>query len=111
MAAESRNQSGHDPAESLIDDLIHDILSSAGKPPKGAAPGSVRALIETALATPSQTSALERMLVAQTVAATLADALAPAIAEALTPEIMKALEHYPAGKHAKQGERAAARKT
>ncbi|SEN46437.1 hypothetical protein [Nonomuraea pusilla] len=92
----------HDPAESLIDDLIRDILTEAGQSTKARGRGGdpMTALIETAIASasrsPSATSTMERLLVTHAIANALADALAPALAEALAPEIMKALEHSPA---------------
>ena len=102
MAAESRNEAEHDPVESLIDDVIHDILSSASQQPKPTTRRPMVALIESALSstsrTVSRTSALERLLMTQFIASALADALAPALAEILAPEIMKAVEQYPTGK-------------
>ncbi|WP_433372838.1 hypothetical protein [Streptosporangium sp. CA-115845] len=104
MAVENADKSaGHEPGESLIDDLIRDIFSEAGQSTKSRARGgdSMAALIETAIASaPSATpmaSIVERLLVTQVLASALADALAPALAEALTPEIMKTLGHHPTG--------------
>jgi hypothetical protein len=99
MAAEPDKEPGHEPVESLIDDLIHDILTEASQSPTAMrARSPMAALIETAITSPpstvSRTSMLERLLLSQTIASALADALAPALAETLTPEIMKALEHY-----------------
>ena len=105
VADDSRESTGHDPIESLIDDLIRDIFTEAGQPAKTRARNgdTMASLIEGAIlsgpsgsgAAPRQ-STIERLLLAQAVASTLAEALAPALADALTPEIMKALEHYTA---------------
>ncbi|MFF5208871.1 hypothetical protein [Streptosporangium sp. NPDC000396] len=101
VSEETGKQAGHEPVESLIDDLIHDIFSEAGHATKTRMRGGdpMATLIETALASASRAtpmaSAVERLLVAQFLASALADALAPALAEALAPEIMKALEHHP----------------
>ena len=97
---EAREPAGHDPAESLIDDLIRDILSEAGQPPKARGGGvdTMATLIEKAIvsgpSTTPKSSVIERLLLAQALASALAEALAPALAETLAPEIMKALEHY-----------------
>ncbi|MBB2910600.1 hypothetical protein FHS43_001863 [Streptosporangium becharense] len=104
---------GHEPVESLIDDLIRDIFSEAGQSTKARARGGdpMATLIETAIASAPRTtpmaSIVEKLLVTQALASALADALAPALAEALAPEIMKALEHYPAGERT-SGETASA---
>src|SRR5688572_336142 len=104
MAADdSSGSTGHDPIESLIDDLIRDIYTESGKPVKTRARSgdTMASLIESAIlsgpsaAAPRQ-SMIEKLLLAQAVASALAEALAPALADALTPEIMKALEHYTA---------------
>jgi hypothetical protein len=101
MAAESRKEPEQEPVEALIDDLIRELLSDANQSPKTAARGPLAALIETVMVpsrgTLSRASTLERLLFTQTIASALADALAPALAETLTPEILKALEHYAAG--------------
>ncbi|MEU7004841.1 hypothetical protein [Nonomuraea sp. NPDC046570] len=101
MASEENGDTvGHDLAESLIDDLIRDILSEAGQATKARTRGgdSMATLIEAALTTVPSTAAksstVERLLLAQLFASALADALAPALADALAPEIMKALEHH-----------------
>jgi hypothetical protein len=104
MAADDSSEStGHDPIESLIDDLIRDIFTESGQPAKTRARSgdTMASLIEGAImsapgAASSQQSMLEKVLLAQAVATALAEALAPALADALTPEIMKALEHYTA---------------
>ncbi|MEU7854499.1 hypothetical protein [Nonomuraea sp. NPDC049141] len=86
--------------ESLIDDVIRDILNEASQSTKVLARGgdSMATLIETALTSAPRamlkSSAIERVLLAQVLASALADALAPALAEALTPEIMKVLDQY-----------------
>ncbi|WP_101786284.1 hypothetical protein [Nonomuraea indica] len=101
--------------ESLIDDVIRDILNEASQSTKVLARGgdSMATLIETALtAAPRamlKSSTIERLLLAQVLASALADALAPALAEALTPEIMKVLEQYTT--NAKAGDSKAARST
>jgi hypothetical protein len=97
MAGDSSKENGHDKAESLIDDLIRDILNEAGASSRSApgGMGPMAALLETAIASPraaSQTSILERLLLAETFASALAGALAPALAEALAPRVMKVLE-------------------
>lgn len=97
------NSAEHNPLESVIDDLIRDILGDAGQPTKTRARGGdpMTSLIETALASTSRTTSksatVERLLLAQVFSSALADALAPALAEALAPEIMKALEHHLSG--------------
>lgn len=93
MAGESSKEPGEDRVESLIDDLISDILSESG----GAAESSVRgtaALFETAFGPPkgARVSALDRLLLAEAFASELAEALAPALAAQLAPRLMKALE-------------------
>jgi hypothetical protein len=101
MTAEPGKDPGHEMVEAFIDGLIHDILTEAGQPTAAVRRSPMTALIETAITSPpnkvSRTSMVERLLLSQTIASTLADALAPALAETLTPEIMKALEHYTTG--------------
>ncbi|WP_067801465.1 hypothetical protein [Actinomadura formosensis] len=99
-AQESGEPTGHDSTESLIDDLIRDILNDAahaGKTRAGAGEPMAslieRTLMSAGTAAP-RSSGLERLLLAQVLASSLADALAPALAEALTPEILKALEQH-----------------
>src|SRR5580658_9179361 len=104
MATESANETRHqetgqDPVESFTDELIREFFSEASHPAKSArgGRGPMAALFEATMAssrTPSRTSMLERLLLAQTIASELADAIAPALAETLAPEIMKALDHY-----------------
>jgi len=100
MAEAAGNSAGHDPAESLIDDLIRDILSEPGQATKARARSGdpLATLIETAIASAPRTepkaATMEKLLIAQLFASTLADALAPALAEILAPEIMKALEQH-----------------
>ena len=94
---QSDEPTGHESADSLIDDVIRDILNEAGHSTKTrAGGGDMASLIETALVSASgtapKTSAIERLLLTQALATALADALAPALAEVLAPEIMKALE-------------------
>lgn len=106
MASEEASKpGGHEPVESLIDDLIRDIFSEAGQSTKARvrSADSMATLIETALTAPRTTSGastIERLLVAQVLASALADAIAPALADALAPEIMKALEHHTANSRA-----------
>jgi hypothetical protein len=97
MPAESSKEPGQDHVESLIDDVIRDILNEASVSAKSAVRGraSTAALIETAIATPqtgSRASILERVLLAEAFAGALADALAPALADMLAPRVMKLLE-------------------
>ena len=103
MAAESSKETGHDHAESLIDDLIRDILNEAGvsAKPAGGSRTPMAALIETAIASPgvaSRTSTLEKLLLAEALASSLAEALAPALAEMLAPRVIKVLELSTTGK-------------
>jgi hypothetical protein len=110
MAAESEKatehpEGGQDPVESFTDDLIREFFTEASQSAKSAGRGraGMAALLEATMASsrgPSRTSMLEsmleRLLLAQIFASELADAIAPALAETMTPEIMKALEHYTA---------------
>ncbi|WP_433513958.1 hypothetical protein ACQP2T_62165 [Nonomuraea sp. CA-143628] len=97
---EAAEPTEHDPVDSLIDDVIRDILNEASQSTKVLARGgdSMAALIETALTSGThampKASTIERLLLAQVLASALADSLAPALADALTPEIMKVLEQY-----------------
>ena len=98
MAVESSKETGEDQVETLIDDLIRDILSDSGasaeSPMRGAA--TTAALFETALGSmrgDSRTSMLERLLIAEVFASELAEALAPVLAEQLAPRLMKSFEH------------------
>ncbi|MES9539208.1 MULTISPECIES: hypothetical protein [unclassified Actinomadura] len=100
MASEESGQSaGQDPIESLVDDLIREILNEGGQTTKARARGgdSKAKLIETAMTSASTAGptglTLERLLLVEVLASSLADALAPALAEALAPEILKAMEH------------------
>jgi len=103
VSEESGEATGHDSADSLIDELISDILSEAGQSAKARVGGgdSMARLIETAFASAASTTprapTIERLLLAQALASSLADALAPALAEVLAPEILKALEHQMTG--------------
>jgi hypothetical protein len=84
--------------EAFTDDLIREFFSEAGQSTKSGrrGKGGMAALLEVIMAPDgaSATSLLERLLIAQTIAAELAEAIAPALAESLTPEIMKAMEVY-----------------
>jgi hypothetical protein len=108
MADESSREPGQDHVESLIDDVIRDILNEAGASTKSAVRGraSTAALIETAIAAPrvgSRTSTLERLLLTEAFAVALAEALAPALAEVLAPRVMKVLERSTPGEPAGKG--------
>jgi hypothetical protein len=104
MATESKEsrhpEAGQDPVEAFTDDLIREFFTEAAQSTKsgGLGRGATTAWLEASMASPSrgpsETSMLERVLLAQAIASELADALAPALAEALAPEIMKALEYY-----------------
>jgi hypothetical protein len=99
MAVESSKETGEAEVESLIDELIRDILNESGVSAESSARGlaTTAALFETAFGSPkgaSRISTLERLLVAQAFAAELADALAPALAEQLAPRLLKALEQF-----------------
>ena len=99
MAVESSKETGEDEVESLIDELIRDILNESGVSPESSARGlaTTAALFETAFGSTkwaSRSSTLERLLVAQAFAAELAEALAPALAEQLAPRLLKALEQF-----------------
>ncbi len=100
MAVESSKEMREDEVESLVDDLIRDILNESGgsaeSPIRGMA--TTAALFETAFGSTwdaSRISMIEKLLLAQAFAAELADALAPALAEQLAPRLMKALELDP----------------
>jgi hypothetical protein len=108
MAAESEKETGHpeggqDPVESFTDDLIREFFTEGSQSTKsaGRGGGGMAALLEATMSSsrgPSRTSTLEsmleRLLLAQIFASELAHAIAPALAETMTPEIMKALDHY-----------------
>jgi hypothetical protein len=104
MTAEQGGHAGQDPTESIIDDLIRDIMREARQSSKAPAVVSsldpmTTLLIETAISSlsDSQSSRLERVLLAQQIAAVMAEALAPALAQALAPEIVKVLEQHISG--------------
>jgi hypothetical protein len=100
MAVESSKETGEHEVESLVDDLIRDILNESGVSPESSQRGGMTttaALFETAFGSKRgapRISMLESLLLAQAFAAELADALAPALAEQLTPRLLKALEPY-----------------
>jgi hypothetical protein len=98
MAVESSRQAGEDEVESMVDDLIRDILSESGGSAESPLRGGAKttALFETAFgsAGSSRMSTVERLLLTQVFAGELADALAPALAEQLAPRLLKALELY-----------------
>ena len=106
MAGESAKGGGHDQTDSLIDELIREILTesgaSPGPAPSGPSPASLlEAAFASALGSP-KVSTLERLLIAEAFASALAEALASALAEQLTPRLMKHLDQViddrPAGK-------------
>src|SRR3954454_11621657 len=92
----------HDPIDSLIDELIIDILNEAGQAAKprgrgrssltGTAP-SLQDVLSMVPRGAASAPLLERVLLAEALAGALADALAPALAQALAPRIMKLIEH------------------
>jgi hypothetical protein len=98
MAAESAKAAGQDPVEAFTDDLIREFFAEASQSAKtaGRGKGAMAALLEAAMGSSaaSRASLLERLLIAQTIAAEFARAIAPALAETMTPQIMKALEAY-----------------
>ncbi len=99
MAVESSKELGEDEVESLVDDLIRDILNESGGSAESPVHGmaTTAALFETAFGSTrdaARISVLERLLLAQAFAAELADALAPALAEQLAPRLLKSLEMY-----------------
>jgi hypothetical protein len=99
MAVESSKETAEDQAESLIDELIQDILNESGlsSPSNARGMATTAALFETAIGSAkgtSRISMLERLLLAEAFAAELADALAPALAEQLAPRLLKALEQF-----------------
>ena len=113
MAAESAKDAGQDPVEALTDDLIREFFAEAGQSTKSAGRGrsAMAALLEAAMASrgASRTALLERLLIAQTIAAEFAHAIAPALAETMTPQIMKALEQYAPDEHGRKEPAAATR--
>ena len=116
MATESAKEAGQDPVEAFTDDLIREFFTEAGQSAKSGrrGRGGMAALFEAVMATDgaSAASLVERLLIAQTIAAELAQAIAPALADSLTPEIMKALELYaPDGQGRKEPATARARRT
>jgi hypothetical protein len=97
MAGESAMDTGPGHAESPIDEVIRAILQQAGGSPESYAPGkaSAASLLEAAfastLASPNS-SALERVLIAQAFGSALARAVAQELAESLAPKLMKQVE-------------------
>ncbi|GAA3236408.1 hypothetical protein ACFO1B_25485 [Dactylosporangium siamense] len=97
----------HQHVETLIDELILEILDNADQSQKvtgrGRSPapgGLLEGVRSTMMRGRSGGSTLERMLIAEALAGVLADAIAPALAEVLAPRIMKVLddgEEEPAG--------------
>jgi len=100
MAAESAKAAGQDPVEAFTDDLIREFFAEAGQSAKsaGRGKGAMAAMLEAAMGSSgaSRASLVERLLIAQTIAAEFSRAIAPALAETMTPQIMKALEAYAA---------------
>lgn len=113
MAAESAKAAGQDPVEAFTDDLIREFFAEAAESAKsaGRGKGGMAALLEAAMGSSgaSRTSLLERLLIAQTIAAEFARAIAPALAETMTPQIMKALEAYAADEQGRKEPAAATR--
>jgi hypothetical protein len=109
MAAESRKEPGQEQADSVIDELIRDILADAGQ--SNQTRGTLAALMEIvggSSSRPARTSTLEKLLLAETIASAIANALAPALAETLAPEIVKALDQYMSGTAARSDDATAA---
>ncbi len=99
MAGESSREPSAEQVESLIDELIGDILSetrtSSGSAMRGMA--TAGAIYESAFgsaAAGTRTSVLERLILAEAFASELAEALAPALAEQLAPRLITALDQY-----------------
>ena len=113
MAGEQEKDPGDVQAESLIDELIREIMNESRIPPESPTRGRASAaLLETAFASRlvgSKTSTLERLILAEAFASALADALAPAVAELLAPRLMKYLEQVMANESAGKGPAKAAR--
>jgi hypothetical protein len=107
MAGEPDKETADDQAESLIDELIREILSESRVSPESPARGRTSAArLETAFASAlagSRTSTLERFLLVEAFASALADALAPAVAELLAPRLVKYLEQVITGEPAGKG--------
>jgi hypothetical protein len=92
----SRNEPQRDRVESLIDELIVDILNEAGQAAKPSSTGTAPSLHDVLSMVPRGTASaplIERVLIAEALAGALADALAPALAQALAPRIMQLIEH------------------
>jgi len=111
MTDGSVKESGPDMADSLINDLIRDILSEPGGLSDSVSRGkaSTAALLETALASmlaSSKISMIERLVLAEAFASAFAEALAPALAESLAPRLIRYLQQAeriePTGKGAGQ---------
>jgi hypothetical protein len=97
MAVESSKETTGEQVESMIDDLIREILNESGASPDSSMRGmaGTAALFETAFGSArggSRISTVERVLVAEAFAAELAEALAPALADQLAPRLIKAME-------------------
>ncbi|MFG2041221.1 hypothetical protein [Dactylosporangium sp. NPDC048998] len=84
--------------DSLIDDLIHDILSDAGRTTgitgrgRAGAGGLLESMMGIAPRIAPGTPLLERVLLTEALASALADALAPSLAAALAPRILQLME-------------------
>ncbi|MER7009136.1 hypothetical protein ABT297_39675 [Dactylosporangium sp. NPDC000555] len=84
--------------DALIDDLIHDILSDAGRATgiTGRGRAGAGGLLESVMGlTPRLapgTPLLERVLLVEALAGALSEALAPALASALAPRILQLME-------------------
>jgi hypothetical protein len=100
MAGESKEPSSEQ-VESLIDELIGEIFSESrtGSGTSMRGMGAAGAIYESAFgsaAAGTQTSVLERLVLAEAFASELADALAPALAEQIAPRLIAALDQYAA---------------
>ncbi|MET7394802.1 hypothetical protein ABZS66_15070 [Dactylosporangium sp. NPDC005572] len=99
MPAEPSGDHEHTPhVDSVIDDLILDILNDAGRAQGAAARGrsspaaSLLDLVLTQGVRGTGGSLVERVLLAEVLAGAIADALAPALAEALAPRLLQVME-------------------
>ena len=97
----SNDPGQHPPVDTLIDELISEILNStdAGQPAasggrdRSPSPASLFDTVRSTMAgAGGGTPMVERVLLAEALAGVLADAIAPALAGALASRIMRALE-------------------
>jgi hypothetical protein len=101
MAADTpHNHEGTQPVDSLIDDLILDILNDAGRMPAAAGGAKTRPssgtlesmMVGLAPKLGPGTPLVERVLLAEALAGALADALAPPLAAAIAPRILALMD-------------------